>query len=108
MLVSYVQGAELGDLQITWQDENGEVIDFSSGWSFSLKLGKKNGAAVVTKTTGITGAAAAPNVVVEWATTGELNTAAVKSYDAQLTATRAGDGKQRIMQFTLRIIGPVT
>lgn len=107
MAVDYVLGAELGDLRITWLDEDGDVIDFSSGWTFQLKLGPaKSAAAALTKTTGIVGAATAPNLTVAWAA-GELDNLTVRNYVLQVKATRP-DSKDRIMQGNLRIIGPVT
>ena len=56
MATAYIIGAELPDLPITWQDSAGDIIDFSTGWTFTLKLGTAGNPAVLTKTTGISGA----------------------------------------------------
>jgi hypothetical protein len=99
----YIQGADIPDLAITWLDNAGTVIDYSSGYTFSLKLGQPGQAAAMTKSTGITGAATAPNVTVAWATSNELNTLDPGTYTLDLIATRSSDSKQRIMRRELRI-----
>lgn len=106
--LEYVLGAELGDAEITWNASDGTVIDFSSGWTFQVKVGQVGSAASFTKTTGITGAATAPNLTVAWATSGELNSLTAGGYDLQITATRSSDSKTRICQFRLVISGAVT
>ncbi len=106
--VSYVLGSELPSLEIAWLDADGDVIDFSTGWTFSLKLASRGAAATITKTTGITGAATSPNVTVAWATTGDLNGLSAGRWTGQLTATRTADSKQRIMQFALLVGAAVT
>lgn len=106
--VVYIKGADLPDLAVTWKDSDGSVIDFSSGWTFSLKLGDPGSAATLTKTTGITGASTAPNVTVAWATTLDLNNLAATTYTADLTATRTSDSKQRVMRFRLTVKDAIT
>ena len=92
----YYKGAELPDLHVTWEDEDGEVIDFAAGWTFVVKVAREGStAASFTKSSGITGAASAPNVVVAWATSGELSTLAAGRYVVQVVATRAADSKDR-------------
>jgi hypothetical protein len=93
----YVQGADLPDLTFTWYAQDGTLIDLSTGYTFSLKIGNPGSAALITKTTGITGAATDPNVTIAWATSGELNTLAPGSYALQLQATRTADSKQRFL-----------
>lgn len=105
---TYVQGADLPDLAITWTDSNDDIIDFSTGWTFSLKIGTPGSAAALTKTSTITGAATAPNVTVAWTTSGELNTLATGAHSAQLTATRTSDSKQRVMPFKLVVRPAIT
>lgn len=74
-------------------DDDGALIDFSSGsYSYQLKIGNPGSAALLTKTSGITGAAGAgveptgtPNIVITWSA-GEL-AITPGTYTAQLTAT---------------------
>lgn len=105
---SYVIGAELGDLGISWYDTNGALIDFSSGYTFTVKVGVRGEAALFTKTTGISGAATAPNVTVAWATSGELNSLASGSYALQVAARQTSSGKDRIQQGRINILKAVT
>lgn len=100
---TYTQGAELPDLTVEWKDATGAIINFSSGYTFELRLGIPGSAASLTKTTGITGAATAPNVWVAWASSGELNTLAPGFYHAHLRATRTSDGKLRVLKFGINI-----
>ena len=80
---------------VTWLDRNGDPIDFSSGYTFSLKLVSATaGTTALTKTTGITGAATAPNVSVVWSAA-ELAAVAVGDYIPHLTATTGG--RDRVM-----------
>lgn len=95
MTLSWSAKAEDPNLEIWWADDAGDLIDFSSGYTWSLKIGPAGGTAVITKTTGITGAAGAgvaptgtPNVVVVWAA-GELDITPGK-YQFELTPTLAG------------------
>jgi|GEM_PF-3285138 len=95
MALSWSTSAEDPNLEIWWFDDAGDLIDFSSGYTWSLKIGPTNGTALITKTTGITGAAGAgtaptgtPNVVVVWAA-GELDIA-VGRYRLELTPTVGG------------------
>lgn len=104
----YIKGADLPDLTVVWYDQTGALIDFSSGWTFSLKLGDPGSAATLTKSTGITGAATAPNVTVAWATTLDLNSLAATTYTADLTATRTSDSKQRVIRFRLTVKDAIT
>lgn len=108
MSASYVLGDELGDLAIAWYDRNGDLIDFSTGWTFSVKVGQVGSAALFTKSSGITGAATDPNVTVAWATSGELNSLSAGVYTFQIAATRVADSKVRTRQGEIRITGAVT
>lgn len=105
--VTYIAGAELPDLAITWRASNGDVIDFSSGWTFTVKVGKPWGEAEIVKTNGVTGAAAAPNVTVAWAA-GELDGLDPGDYDLEVLARRMSDNKDRAMKATLRIAAALT
>lgn len=104
----YIEGADLPDLTLTWKDENDAVINFSTGWTFVLKVGQPGSAALFTKSTGIVGAATAPNVTIAWATTGELNTLSPGTYQAHLIATRTADSKNRYLPFVLPVKDPIT
>ena len=97
--VEYVQGSDLPDLALSWFDYSGAIIDFTSGYSFELKLGKPGSPALVTKTTGFTALLTDPNLIVSWASTGELNSIAVGEYRCQIRATRIADNKQRTTIF---------
>ena len=73
-MVSYHQGAERPALSLWLHDDDGDLIDFSSGYTFEFKIGSPGETAALTKTTGIAGAAGAgtepdgtPNVTVTWA-----------------------------------------
>lgn len=93
---SYVQGSDLPDLAINWYDSAGNPVDFSSGWSYQVKVAPVNSTvASFTKTTGVTGAATTPNLTISWATTGELNSLDAGSYVVQVRATRSSDDRQR-------------
>ena len=82
----YYQHAEDPAYVGTWRDRDGAIVDFSTGYTFELKLVAVNGQTVaLTKTTGITGAATAPNFIVQWST-GELNITP-GDYKAILTPT---------------------
>jgi hypothetical protein len=107
--VTYIQGSDLPDLTIEWRDRNGALIQFQSvAHTFDLKVGHPGQAADLTKSTGFTGADTAPNVTVQWATTGELNTLTPGTYQADLTATRSGDGKQRKLRFPLVVLPAIS
>lgn len=93
--VWYYQGAERPALRLWLQDDDGELIDFSSGWTFEFKIGRTGSTALLTKTAGVAGAVGSgsqplgtPNVVVTWVS-GELDLP-VGFYDWMFTATSAG------------------
>lgn len=110
-MVSYYKSAERPSLRLWLLDDERDLIDFSSGYTFSLKIGAAGSTALLTKTSGITGAAGAgtaptgtPNVTVEW-TSGELNIAA-GNHVGQLTATTGG--LDRVFTFPIQILDTVT
>lgn len=100
---TYIQGEELDDMPVTWTNSEGTLYDYSSGHTFVVKVGERGQDAEFTKSSGITGAATAPNVTVVWATTGELNDLAAGKYTVQIEATRTSDGRVRICQDDLVI-----
>lgn len=74
---------------VAWSDRDGNLIDFATGYTFTLKLvNVVTGVTALTKTTNITGAATAPNITVAWAA-GELAIAAA-DYSVKLVATTGG------------------
>lgn len=101
--MDYTQGADLPDLSLTWYDTNGALIDFSSGYSFTVKVAPLGSTtASFTKTTNITGSASAPNLVVAWGTS-EIGNLGVGTYDVQVQAHRAADSKDRFFPSALRL-----
>lgn len=91
----YHAGAERPALKLWLQDDDGTLIDFSSGYSFELRVGLPGQTPLLTKTSGIVGAAGAgveptgtPNVTISW-TSGEL-AITVGAYSWQLKATTGG------------------
>jgi hypothetical protein len=97
---TYDLTAELPDLAITWKANDGSIINFSTGYTFTLVLTTRTGSLLLTKTTGITGAATDPNVTVAWAA-GEFAALEAGSHLAKLTARHTASGKDRVMTFTL-------
>lgn len=104
----YYLGDELGDAELTWNDSDGTLINFASGWTFSVKVGTPGSAASFTKTTTITGASTAPNVTIAWATTGELNSLTAGGYTLQVVATQTSGSKTRTLQVPLAMLPVVT
>lgn len=91
----YYQGAERPTLRLWLLDDDGTLVDFSAGYTFSLKIGLAGQTPLLTKTSGITGAAGAgveptgtPNVVVSWSA-GEL-AITPGAYTWALTANTGG------------------
>jgi len=107
MPVEYEIGEELDDIEITWNDSLGALRQFASGWTFELKIGALASAALVTKTTGITGANTAPNVRIAWSA-GELDSVPAATYTGQLRARRTADSKDLFQQFDFTVKSVVT
>lgn len=108
-LPPYVQGAELPSVAFDWEDSQGDLIAFGSvAHTFQIKIGRPGQTALLSKTTGITGADTSPNITIDWAVSGELNTLATGTHHADLIATRTSDGKQRVLRFMLPVIPAVT
>lgn len=109
--ISYHKGAERPSLGLWLVDDDGALVDFSTGYTFSFKIGTPGTAATVTKTSGITGAAGAgsaptgtPNVTVAWVAD-ELDITAGR-YTWQLTCTSSS--LDRIYSGTFYIVDVVT
>lgn len=97
MGLSYFQGDELAPWVGT-VTVNGTLPDLSTGWTFTVTLAQW-GQTTITKTTGITGAAAGV-FTVAWAT-GDLDIAP-GNWKAQLTA-RSVDGKEFTVEESVKI-----
>lgn len=71
-------------LALNWLDRDGNTINFSSGYTFTVQLvSDQSGSVALTKTTGITGASTLPNVLIAWGTsdfTGLDGTYKVRAY----------------------------
>lgn len=110
MTIRYHSSAERPSLELWLEDDDGTLIDFSSGYTFSVKIGTI-AATLLTKTTGITGAAGsgsepsgAPNLTVAW-TAGELDITP-GAYTLQVTATTSG--LDRVFSIPIQIIDALT
>lgn len=108
MTINYpTPAASLPELEFTWEDAVGNIIDFSSpNWSFQLKIGRFPSPAVLTKTSGIQGFAVAPNLIVNW-NPGDLNKLTPGVWYLQVTATYGPTAQQRVLTGSIRIDQPV-
>jgi hypothetical protein len=68
---TYIADQDLPGIGLDWRDRDNALIDFSTGWTFTVKLIDESGNVDLTKTVSITGAATSPNVQIAWAA-GEL------------------------------------
>lgn len=109
--IRYHKTAERPALELWLLDDDDVLIDFSTGYTFSFKIGNRGTAALLTKTTNITGAAGSgtepsgtPNVTVTWAA-GELNLTP-GSYGWQLTATTTS--LDRVFSGSFEILDVIT
>lgn len=102
---NYTRGAELPSITIEALDTNGQPIDFSTGWTFQVKVGEPGKTAVITATT-VVGAATSPNLVVNW-TPGVLDTLVTGvTYTVQVKCTATG-GQDRIYSTQVRVTDAV-
>jgi hypothetical protein len=93
--------ADLPDLDGTWKDSEGRVIDLTEYTFVELRIGDEGKPALLTKTSGVTFAATDPNVTVAW-DAGELAALVpLVTYSGLLVATRIADDKKREMPFKL-------
>lgn len=105
MILAYVEGATRPATTITWQEDDA-LVDFSTGWTFIAKLFVQGAAAsLVTKTTGITGAATDPNVTINW-TTADLGALDPGNYTLEVTATSGGAVYRRQWGITVAEAAP--
>jgi hypothetical protein len=87
-----------------WLDASSNPIDFTTGWTFSMKIGQPPNTAKITKTVGFTGANGAngtANLVVSWANS-ELSGLTAGRWYFQITATQISSGAQRILTGSMR------
>lgn len=96
--LSYARSAERPYARLWLQDDQGDLIDLSTGYTFTVNIGRRGHVADRTKTTGITGAAGAgvcptgtPNLVVAWSA-GELNLTP-GAYELEIIATTGTDNQ---------------
>jgi hypothetical protein len=104
--------AERPDLKMWLEDDDGTLINFASGYSFSFKLGSVGSAAAFTKTSGISGAAGAgeepdgtPNITVTFSAA-ELDSLTPGATTGQLTATSSS--LDRVFQFPVQVRNVIT
>jgi len=65
-VIRRTKGSELPDIGLTWYQEDGVTLyNFSSGWTFAVRIGNPGSIALVTPTA--TGAATAPNITITFA-----------------------------------------
>ena len=112
-VAQYVEGSTLPDLELFWQEPDGSgLIDLASGWTFAVQVGDPGQAPVFTNTsaTGATGTGTGlsssdvPNLVVAWASSGELGDLAAGNYQIEVAATRTADSKIRKTKVRLTIL----
>ena len=110
--LTYFRTAERPDVQMWLLDDDGTLIDFSTGYTFTFKLGAAGSDAVYTKTTLITGTAGAgvegdgtPNIILQFLP-GELDDVDPGSYSWQLVA-RTG-GMDRVFRERITILDVIT
>lgn len=90
---SYEKGVTTGrPMALLWNDRSGTAIDFSSGWTFTVRLVAASTPTVLaaTKTTGITGYAdnaLGYNILIDWATADFTALTGGTSYTVKLVAT---------------------
>lgn len=99
-MLTYHQSDELPQWVATIT-HNGVLPDFSSGWTFRVVVKRGSSAAVLTKTTNITGAVSGV-VTVAWAS-GDLDVAPGQ-YGIQLKATRTSDSGEATIADRLTIL----
>lgn len=98
MTLLYFRGDELPAFvaEIT---ENGSVTDYSSGYTFAVKIIDIAGTVVLTKSAGITGSLG--EVTTQWAAA-ELDISP-GAYTVQLSTVRASDGYDETFQTPMKI-----
>lgn len=105
--ITYYKTAERPDIHMWVLDDDGNLVDLT-GHTFAFKIGIRGQAAVLTKTTGITGTAGTgsepsgtPNATIAF-TAGELDSVTAGRYHWQLRATTTG--LDRVYQGDIELI----
>ncbi|HRD59393.1 hypothetical protein [uncultured Nocardioides sp.] len=111
--LTYYRTAERPAIKLWLLDDDGTLIDFSTGYTFEFKLGRPGAAATLTKTTGITGAAGSgtetsgtPNVNVSF-TAGELDALVPKGNTTWQLRTTTG-GVDRVWQGPFKLLDVIS
>jgi hypothetical protein len=85
------KGSELPDIAITWYQNDGTTLyNFSSGWTFAVRIGNPGQPSLVTPTA--TGAATAPNLTITF-DPAALDSIAVGTYHLDVTPRFTGTSK---------------
>lgn len=112
--LAYHLTAEDPDAKLWLEDADGTLLDLSSGYTFTLRIGRPGSAALVEKTSGMTGAAGSgveptgtPNMTITW-DAGELAAlTASRAYVWQLTGRRTGS-RDRVWEGTFAALPVIT
>lgn len=112
MTIRLFRTAERPSLTFWLRDDDDALIDLSSGYTFTFKIGAVGSAATFTKTTGITGAAGAgvepsgtPNLTVAFSAA-ELDDLTAGEYQGQIIATTSS--LDRVFQFPVQVADVIT
>jgi len=96
--------ANLPSANFLWLDSSGNPLDFSSGWTFSMKIGQPPNSYAILKTTGLLGLTStngSSNLIVTWANN-ELSNLTSGRWYFQITATQTSNGAQRILTGSIK------
>jgi len=105
-------GESLPDLGLFLSVDGTLLTGLATGHTFSLKVTSEDGSSTLfTTTTGFTGQTGSgapptgtPNLVKQWATSGELASLTANTrYRAQLAITRSSDSRVRYFEFYLYV-----
>lgn len=95
----YMKDQELFGEAFNWLDRDGNIFDFSTGWTFTAKICLKGTTTLAaTKSAGIAGAATLPNIELTWSATDFDDLPSGRNYVYFLYATRASDGKDAVFR----------
>lgn len=96
--------ASLPNANFLWLDSSGNPLDFSTGWSFSMKIGQPPNAYKIAKSSGFFGLTSnngSSNLVVTWGNN-ELSSLSSGRWYFQITATQTSNGAQRILTGSIK------
>jgi len=102
--IVYNEGAELPDQALDWRDYNNDVINFSSGWTFTV-MAVSPSATTTLSTTTVVGAATSPNATISFSTADLAALTQDTDYRLIVRANRTSDSRDRDFPgpLTLRI-----